>query len=89
MKFGDALEAIKSGRKIARKGWNGKGMYVYYVPAATYPAHRNEFGTLAGEFPGDMVPYNEYMAIRNTNGTVSTWVPSVNDCFAEDWYIKL
>ena len=34
-----------------------------------------------------MVPYNAYMAIKNVNETVSTWVPSVNDCLAEDWEI--
>lgn len=29
MSFGLAIEAAKKGRKIARKGWNGKGIYVY------------------------------------------------------------
>ena len=29
MTFGDAIEALKGGRFIARKGWNGKGMYLY------------------------------------------------------------
>lgn len=28
MKFGEALEACKQGKKISRKGWNGKGQYV-------------------------------------------------------------
>ena len=27
--FGEALEAMKAGKKVARKGWNGKGMYLY------------------------------------------------------------
>lgn len=86
MKFGDALEAIKQGSKIARKGWNGKGMFVYYVPAAKYPASRNELNTMASNADSDgMVKYNAYMAIKNVDGTVSTWVPSVNDCFADDW----
>jgi len=35
-----------------------------------------------------MVPYNAYMAIKNVDNTVSTWVPSVNDCLAEDWVIS-
>ena len=29
MTFGDAVEALKVGKKVARKGWNGKGMYLY------------------------------------------------------------
>ena len=32
MNFGEALEALKAGKKVARAGWNGKGMYIYLVP---------------------------------------------------------
>ena len=28
MNFGSALEAVQDGAKIARAGWNGKGMWV-------------------------------------------------------------
>lgn len=28
MKFGEAIEAMKKGKKVARAGWNGKGMYI-------------------------------------------------------------
>lgn len=86
MAFGQALEAIKQGSKIARKGWNGKNMFVYFVPAAKYPANRNELSTMADYADSrGLVQYNAYMAIKNVDGTVSTWVPSVNDCLAEDW----
>ena len=34
-----------------------------------------------------MVPYNAYLALKGVNDTVSTWVPSVTDCLAEDWYV--
>lgn len=36
--FGEAIKALKNGKKVAREGWNGKGMFLYYVPAASYPA---------------------------------------------------
>lgn len=29
MDFGSALSLLKGGRRIAREGWNGKGMYLY------------------------------------------------------------
>lgn len=29
MNFGQAIEALKEGKKVARTGWNGKGMYIY------------------------------------------------------------
>ena len=28
MNFGDALVALKAGKKVARAGWNGKDMYL-------------------------------------------------------------
>lgn len=84
--FSQALTALKQGKKISRQGWNGKGMFVYMVPAAHYPAQtgiaKDHFGSEA------MVPYNPYMAIKNVDNTVSTWVPSSSDCFAEDWIIE-
>lgn len=35
MTFGFAIEALKKGFKVARKGWNGKGMYLWLKPAIT------------------------------------------------------
>lgn len=37
LKFGQALEAIQAGQRIARTGWNGKGMFVYFVPPRQLP----------------------------------------------------
>lgn len=85
MNFGQALEAIKAGQRIARTGWNGKGMFAYLVPPASYPVQTGAAKEHFGE--GAMVPYNAYMAIKNVDETVSTWVPSVNDCLADDWGI--
>ena len=83
--FGDALQALKAGKRVARAGWNGKGMFVYYVPAASYQAQTG----VAKEYFGEtaMVPYAPYLAIKNVNETVSTWVPSINDVLAEDWSV--
>ena len=83
--FGHALEAAKKGMKIAREGWYGKGMFVYVVPAASYPAQTGA----AKEFFGEdaMVPYNAYMAIKSPDGVISTWVPSSTDTLADDWCV--
>lgn len=85
MTFGDALVELKDGNRLERRGWNGKGMFVYLVPAASYPVQTGAAKAHFGE--GSMVPYNAYFAIKNVNDTVSTWVPSVNDCLAEDWQV--
>jgi len=85
MTFGQAIEAMKAGQKVARSGWNGKGMFAYYVQANSYPVQTGAAKSHFGE--GAMVPYNAYMAIKNVNETVSTWVPSVNDVLSDDWRI--
>lgn len=85
MTFGLAIEALKRGERVARAGWNGKGMFVYYVPPASYPA---QTGVAKAYFGADaLVPYEGYLAIKNVSNTVSTWVPSINDVLAEDWVI--
>ncbi len=30
--FGHAIEALKEGKRVARKGWNGKGMFIFMRP---------------------------------------------------------
>jgi hypothetical protein len=81
--FGQAIEAAKSGKKVARIGWNGSGMFAYIVPANSYPAQteaaRKEFG--------EMVPYRTYWALKTAQNDVATWAPSGSDSLAEDWMI--
>lgn len=38
LSFGLAIEAMKSGKKVARRGWNGKGMFLWLKPATTIKA---------------------------------------------------
>ncbi|VWB70262.1 hypothetical protein BLA6863_03294 [Burkholderia lata] len=83
--FGFALDQLRRGCRVARHGWNGKGLFVYLVPPASYPVQTGAAKAHFGE--GSIVPYNAYLAIKNVNDTVSTWVPSVNDCLADDWFV--
>lgn len=85
MDFGQAVRLLKQGRRVTRSGWNGKGMFVYYVPAASYPAQRNTAGTMIGMFPDDMVPYRDYLAMKTAQGDVVPWVASQSDILADDW----
>lgn len=81
MNFSQALEAVKNGKKISRSGWNGKGMFVYYIPANSYPAQTD----IAKAAFGETVPYNAYLAIKTVQNTVNPWVASISDLLAEDW----
>lgn len=87
MSFGLAIEALKKGHKVARRGWNGKSMFLYYVPAASYPAQRNTFGTMVGVFPDDMVPYCAYIAMKTAQDNVVPWLASQTDMLSDDWEI--
>lgn len=84
MNFGLAIEAAKQGKKVARAGWNGKGMFLYYVPAAAYPPS-TEVAKKA--FGGENVPYGAYVAMKTAQGNVVPWLASQTDMLADDWYI--
>lgn len=87
LSFGDAVAALKEGLRVARSGWNGKGMFLYYVPENKYPASRNEHGTMVGVFEDDMVPYGAYIAMKTAQNNVVPWLASQTNVLAEDWQI--
>ena len=97
MSFGIAIEALKFGLAIRRKGWNGKNMFaVKQVPAhiesdiipkmQSLPQSAKDL-ILKGK---GFVDYTSQCLIYNENtGRADSWVPSVSDMFAEDWEIVL
>lgn len=83
MTFGDALEAIKDGERVARKGWNGKGMYVFL-------AHEADFVTDADISAYDQleVEVADMLVLKTAQDTFQPgWLASQADMLAEDWYI--
>lgn len=87
LSFGHAMEFLKQGKKVARKGWNGKGMFLFYVPANKYPADGNKLGTLKGVYQDDLVPYKAYIAMKTVDDEVVPWLASQTDVLADDWVI--
>lgn len=83
LNFGQAIYALKDGLKVCRSGWNGKGMFLYYVPANNYPAVTE----IAKETFGDTVPYGAYIAMKTAQNNVVPWLASQTDVLAEDWEI--
>src|ERR1700748_540779 len=89
--FGGAIGWLKAGHKVARSGWNGKGMFLYYVPANRYPAV-TDIGKQIGiagtggtqEWDGK-VPYGAYIAMKTVQNNVVPWLASQTDVLAEDW----
>lgn len=85
MTFSEALGLLKSGCRLTRTGWNGKNMFVYAVPGSTFEVNREPLKSILGE--GTKVQYNPHLDMRTADGSVSVWVPSQNDLFAEDWMV--
>ncbi|HGE6094655.1 TPA: DUF2829 domain-containing protein [Vibrio cholerae] len=82
--FGQAVKAMKKGLKVSRIGWNGSGMFAYYVSGGSYPARVD---AIKGFFTDDMVPYLPYFALRTFKNCVTAWVPSPVDVLTSDWFI--
>ena len=87
MNFGQALEAVKNGNKIARSGWNGKNQFVMkaggYTVQEARPGSDYERAGIKGEFT--IAPH---LDLKNAQGIMQPgWVPSQGDLFAEDLVI--
>ena len=86
MNFGEALALLKKGKRVYRTGWNGKGMSV--VLRSGYPDGLPASKSTAeawGIERNSNFRLEPYFQIRMTNGSHAMWVPSINDCLAEDW----
>ena len=81
MNFGHVIESLRlnEGKAFKRLGWNGKGMFVFYVPPTESIPKVESMKKHFGE--NTLVLHKGYLAIKNVDETVSTWVPSINDVF--------
>lgn len=83
--FSDALHEIKRGNKVARQGWNGKGMFVFLVPSSTFIANKPP---LLGIYPsGTEINYHAHIDMKTADGTIVPWLPSQSDLLASDWMV--
>lgn len=87
MSFGDALKALKSGRRVCRSGWNGKGMWLYLIPAEV-------MGVISvrppksSNTPGEKYKPHASIAMKTSDGSlVVGWLASQSDMLAEDWML--
>lgn len=78
MPFGHAIEAAKKGRKIARAGWNGKGMYLWLCDCEGEDWTNKD---------GETFKRNSYLYMKTAQNTVVPWLASQTDMLADDWQI--
>jgi hypothetical protein len=83
MDFGKAIEALKEGRRVARAGWNGKGMFLFLVPGSNFVVNREPLLSIMGE--GTTITYRPHIDMKDAEGKVVPWLASQTDMLAEDW----
>lgn len=83
--FGHALQALKSGSRVARAGWNGKGMFLILVPGSTITVDRKP---LLEVFPeGTQIKYLPHIDMKTATGEIVPWLASQTDVLADDWQV--
>ena len=82
--FGAAIEAVKNGLKIARRGWNGKGQYVELASAISYAGPDGKTVNANHQAIG-----NRALAFVGTSGVQLGWLASQADMLAEDWEVVI
>mgnify|MGYP003661153359 CR=1 FL=1 len=85
MNFGDALSLLKAGMKVARAGWNGKGMFIFLVPGSRFKVSRAPLLGIYEE--GTEIEYHAHIDMKTAQGYVVPWLASQSDMLAEDWEI--
>lgn len=92
MDFGDAIRALKEGKKVSRDGWNGKGMWLVLVPG-TADALLREGTPYADAFGSgtriEILPHIDMWTVNaeGRRAMLPGWVASQTDMLADDWSV--
>lgn len=98
--FGQAIEALKEGKRVARAGWNGKGMFIFMqipsmIDGSIVPkmqslpdAVKSEFERRFSADPANaQIRYKNQLAMVYPDNTIYGWVASPSDVLESDWCI--
>jgi hypothetical protein len=88
MTFGKALEELKAGNKVRRSGWNGKGMYLWLLPAANIKAEwckEPHLKRLAEDNGGEIEALGSIRMLTADKKILTGWLASQTDMLCEDW----
>ena len=77
MNFSSALAFLKNGNKVAREGWNGKGMFLLL----------HEPPVAASLLDGKVYENLPYIQMKTADNKLVPWLASQTDILAEDWVI--
>lgn len=72
--FSTALKHLAEGDRIARAGWNGKGMWLVQASGGTFK--------IGDRIEGDMLPF---IVMKTADNNFVPWLASQTDLLASDW----
>ena len=85
MNISTALKLAEHGHRIARRGWNGRGMFVAYMPPVVIPADKVNERTRRFIPTGDL-NVGGYLVLMTAQGVWQPgWNASTPDLLAHDW----
>lgn len=90
MDYSDALRKLKDGHRVARSGWNGKGMWLYCIAADRYAVKTESFNALReGLFTGmgDPIELLPWIGMKTADNKFVPWLCSQTDAMADDWEV--
>ena len=90
--FGQAIEALKEGKRVARQGWNGKGMFLFLLPAGQVPTKAIHDPALRKvverEIGGETFEALGSIRMFTADKKILTgWLASQTDILSEDWIV--
>jgi len=85
--FSTALYEVKGGAKIARQGWNGKGLWVALSPGFKVGAERIFSEPIKRAVGDDLGVFRPYLMMRSVDGEFVPWIASQSDLLADDWEV--
>ena len=88
MNFGQAIEALKLGKKVCRSGWNGKGMFIYLQEGSEVNGALMRNEAIKAYYGDNTVKINPHIDMKAADDTlVIGWLARQTDMLAEDWEI--
>ena len=89
MNFGQAIEEMKKGNRVARSGWNGKDMFIF-IQDGSIISKENARNKVLQRLNHDKITINAHINMNTTDGTITVgWTASQSDMLSEDWFVVM
>jgi hypothetical protein len=89
--FGEAIRFLKAGKKVARLGWNGKGMWLILVPgqADVTLSEGSPYKAALGAESCEILPHIDMWTINSEGrrAMLPGWLASQTDMLSNDWHV--